>query len=66
VPGDEVALRRASNKVAAEMGIYTVHFVRDVGIPALATIQIVVGPATLQTTDDEAVAAFARLRHLAS
>lgn len=66
LPGNEANLRRASEKVAAEMGIETVHFVRDVGIPGVSAIQIVVGPATLEITDDEAVAAFARLRDLVS
>jgi threonine aldolase len=64
LPGTEAGLRRAAEQVRIEQGITTVHFVRDPGLPGLIAPQIVVGPATLEVSDEEAARAFERLRDL--
>lgn len=64
MPGREDRLRDAARQVVAEFGVETVHFVRQPSVPGTVAIQIVVGSATLDVPDDEAVRAFARLRDL--
>lgn len=60
VAGDPARLRPAAAAASAETGLWLVDFTRDTGIDGLAQFQVVVGTATLDVTEEEAVRTLAR------
>jgi hypothetical protein len=60
-PGNQGYLRQCALEVAKETGLWLVDVAKPAGIDGLAQFQVVVGEATLDVEDEEAVAALVRL-----
>lgn len=64
IEGDAARLVEAAATAAAETGLWLVDFTRDTAIDGLAQFQVVVGTATLDVKEDEAVTTLRRLVQL--
>jgi threonine aldolase len=59
--GEQERLRECAVEVASQTGLWLVDFARPAGVAGLAQFQVVVGEATLDVENDEAVAALINL-----